>query len=474
MVETRGDWLAEAVWAGEFCAGDFDKTDLVFGTGIRCRGDNVTFVSSGSTLDRLWHCRHNGRQYVSNSLPALLAVAGLSLRDDYDYATPMKTICGGLSAYRRVFATDSSSIHVVYFSNLSYDGEGLVEVRKPDESPDFTSYRDYTSFLLGCAKGLKENLCSPERQTPVATLTSVSSGYDSPAASVIARHAGCKDAVTFLKAASLWRGADSGQTIGHQLGLRVGALDATAAGYPLEETIWSVVGRPGVLNWTLFDYPEPLCCFFTGCHGDKVWARVGPELADVFEIPSVADLGIGEFRLFKGVFHCPVPFWGIRKLGQIRAISALPEMKAWTLGTAYDRPIPRRIAEEAGVSRELFGIRKKNTSSEAFFLWPYSPDAKASFARYVRGRGQYAPSRPTLAFLRFFTHWDSLMHKNITRRLGIRKSLRHFLTLKGSTLLFQWANSVLKERYAKGLGGSGRQEKCVATRGIGTAHAEGT
>ncbi|MDE5832358.1 MAG: hypothetical protein K2H64_05150 [Desulfovibrio sp.] len=33
-------------------------------------------------------------------------------------------------------------------------------------------------------------------------------------------------------------------------------------------------------------------------------------------------------------------------------------MLPWTLGNAYDRPVPRRLAEEAGVPRELFGMRK--------------------------------------------------------------------------------------------------------------------
>jgi hypothetical protein len=33
-------------------------------------------------------------------------------------------------------------------------------------------------------------------------------------------------------------------------------------------------------------------------------------------------------------------------------------MAPWRLGVLYDRPIPRRIAEEAGVPREYFGQKK--------------------------------------------------------------------------------------------------------------------
>lgn len=38
--------------------------------------DHAVFISSGSTLDRLWYAQDSGRCCVSNSLPALLAVAG--------------------------------------------------------------------------------------------------------------------------------------------------------------------------------------------------------------------------------------------------------------------------------------------------------------------------------------------------------------------------------------------------------------
>ena len=87
MVEVGNDWIAEAVWAGNFSDGSFDQTDLVFGSGIRIRGQKVVFVSSGTVFDRLWHTSPGADHYVSNSLPALLAVSGRSLRETI-YITP--------------------------------------------------------------------------------------------------------------------------------------------------------------------------------------------------------------------------------------------------------------------------------------------------------------------------------------------------------------------------------------------------
>ena len=149
-------------------------------------------------------------------------------------------------------------------------------------------------------------------------LTTLSSGYDSTAATAIVSQAGCRKAVTIDQSTSLWRGTDSGEKIAGILGLRCMVSRRRHETYPLEETIWAVGGRPGLLNWALFDYPQPLCCLVTGCHGDKLWERIDEELSDPFAMPSISLLGIGEFRLVKGVFHCPLPYWGMRHLRDIR------------------------------------------------------------------------------------------------------------------------------------------------------------
>src|SRR5438874_2538696 len=75
-VEVRDDWFCEAVWAGEFEDGDFDRTDRIFGSGARMRDDSVTFVSPGSTCDRLHWAEVDGVTWISNSLPCLMKNIG--------------------------------------------------------------------------------------------------------------------------------------------------------------------------------------------------------------------------------------------------------------------------------------------------------------------------------------------------------------------------------------------------------------
>jgi hypothetical protein len=454
MVETSDDWLVEAVWAGEFSEGNFDQTDLVFGTGIRVRGDKVIFVSSGSTLDRLAYCSIDGVWFVSNSLPAMLAVCGRRLSVEHNYAMGLKTIVKGLSDYTRNHPLDTGEFQLAYFNNLVFDGTDVVEQAKPDVYPGCESYSQYLAYLHSTARALGSNANSDSRVHPIGQLSGISSGYDSIAVTIIAREAGCDQTVTIKQSTSLWRGSDSGEVYADHLQMACRSIDRTASSYPNEESIWAVVGRPGVMNWTLMNYTEPLCLFFNGCQGDKVWERSGTDSSDPFKRASVADLGIGEFRLIQGVFQCPVPYWGIRHFAEIKQLSFHEEMAPWTLHGSYDRPIPRRMIEDAGIRRGSFAKRKKNTSTESKFLWPYSKEAQQSFEKFLTRLGMDALPGWKATVIRRLATIDKIFQKNVTTRLGMAKRERFWDRMAGTGLLFQWANEELTKRYADGLNAS--------------------
>ena len=452
VVEVGDGWIAEAVWAGDFQAGDFDQTDLVFGSGIRCRGDRVVFVSSGTTFDRLWRCSHGEKTHVSNSLSALLAVSGLELRDDYpDYSRDVQTICAGLANRISSIPLRGGDATCVYFNNLTYDGNTLAEEPKPDPAPAFCTYEDYYGFLVRTAERLGSNLADLARTRQIVPVSGVSSGYDSCAAAVISRHAGCGRTVTIRDSTSLWRGSDSGEPIARRLGMSCVEYPRTASHYPMEPAIWAGEGHAGIVNWTLFGFPTPLCLFFTGWHGEKMWDRVCHDHPDPFVRRDTGSLSFCEWRLLQGVFQCPVPFWAARHNHQTRAITLSEAMVPWYTNKDYDKPIARRIVEEAGVPRRLFGMLKKNSSHEEAFRWPYSPDARASFAQYRRQRGKDAPSDRLLRTWQLAAHGESLAYMNLFAKLGIRKRFRPWLELDPDASLFTWANGELRALYARGL-----------------------
>ena len=163
MVEIAGDWLIEGVWAGDFGKGDFDQTDLVFGTGIRCREEIATFVSAGSLLDRLVYCENSNGWQVSNSLGALLTCSGQDLRDDYDYSGDLGSICRGLQDYVRFLPTCAGRIGLVYFNNLEWDGRSLRETVKPDSCPALNDFAAYERFLRQTAGSIAENAQASQR-----------------------------------------------------------------------------------------------------------------------------------------------------------------------------------------------------------------------------------------------------------------------------------------------------------------------
>ena len=133
MVETSDDWIVEAVWAGEFHNGDFDRTDLVFGTGIRIRDDVVDFVTSGTTFEQLWYTTQQDVTYVANSLPALLAVADIELLNDYPhYRRDLHSIRRGLYERIKAIPTSGTDVNSVYFNNLRLRMANFAKLRKPD------------------------------------------------------------------------------------------------------------------------------------------------------------------------------------------------------------------------------------------------------------------------------------------------------------------------------------------------------
>jgi hypothetical protein len=117
----------------------------------------------------------------------------------------------------------------------------------------------------------------------------------------------------------------------------------------------------------------------TGFHGDKIWdLHANPNA--VLARGDISGSSLQEFRLNRNFIHIPVPMIGARRHAEITAISRKEEMLPYRLNNHYDRPIPRRLLEESGVSRELFGQEKKAASILFFF----KPELLPPVARQTR------------------------------------------------------------------------------------------
>ena len=109
----------------------------------------------------------------------------------------------------------------------------------------------------------------------------------------------------------------------------------------------------------------PGSLLLTGHHGDGLWDPVEPA-SDCIERKGFSGMGLHEFRLRTDFVTVPVVFIGALRHRDIRAISGSEEMQPFSIGGDYDRPMARRIVEEAGVPRALFGQKKKAVNVNLF------------------------------------------------------------------------------------------------------------
>jgi len=267
-------------------------------------------------------------------------------------------------------------------------------------------------------------------------------------AAVIARHGGCKLAATVRDArAFVLHRSDSGETVARYLGLSCRSYARKQEGYPYEESIWTM-GHCGDLNLTVFDYPDPLCLLFTGFHGDFVWDRAKHDLSQPLVRHDASGSGFTEFRLRMGVFNCPVPFWGIQRVEEIQAVSLASEMAPWTLHDMYDRPIARRVLEEAGVPRGMFAVRKSASSfDDQRFPWPFSPGLREDFAAYLKIHGQRLLSGWEVKLIPWLQFLDYAVMKCIP--IGRELPFSRWIALPSGWLFFRWANNRLVQMYTQ-------------------------
>ncbi len=478
-VEVAPDWFAEAVWAGRYSEAGFDRTDLVFGSGGRLRDGTLTFVSAGTTVDRLQWLQRGETTWISNSMPCLLMAAeGIPDPTFPGYHDAFKSIIRGIREYQREIPTSAGPARLVYLGNLTWDGHTLREVEKPASTRDFGSFEKYRDFLQSSLKRLSENLSAAERRFPYRWLGTISSGYDSLTTAVLAKPLGLDEVISFTEA----RGGepDSGEAAAALLGLRLSLIDRDA---------WQLTSRPEVPFVASDAKGEDV--FFRGAeaklegrvllsgfHGGTAWDRDSEPVTDDIVRGDQSGLSLTEFRLWAGFLHCPIAFAGARQARDISTLSRSAEMRQWDVGGRYSRPISRRIIETAGIPRGTFAVRKR-AASVLFFQHDgfLSPSSLEDLTRWLRGqedewrkRGLVPPTaeRPRKTIQQTGAAIVAPIIQGLARATGNRFRLLNAVGRRLMNIayprplfryLFPWAIARAKERYA-----TGQRRVAVATK----------
>jgi hypothetical protein len=390
LVEVRPNFFIEGVWNGPFQNGDFGETDCVFGTGGIVGEESIRFVTSASTTDYLYYDEDEGHVSVSNSLPLLLAYTRDALDPRCpDYARICESITDGINDYRRDIPTKRGNVRRQMYRNLDVSRDKIVESEKrmPSRFECFEEYRDYLrdNYALIAA-----NARDGARTQALEILSTQSKGYDSTAVNAIASAYGIDKVFTVSKAKSNFYLAhnddgklpdDDGGEICELLGLNYIRINRRAFAEEFDEEylyycalhhnqdanlkeINKHVSKVSLLlNGTLGDMWYTKDCL--GKFGRQV------DLGSDMRAWSLGGRGMAELRMVVGFIQLPLPFIGARRRQDIVNITESSDMDPWRLGNRYDRPIPRRIAEEAGIPRHAFGQSKMG--SVVLFSQPSIP-----------------------------------------------------------------------------------------------------
>lgn len=378
-VETNESAFFEGAWSGDFEDFGFIDSVACCGSGGKLTNNGITFATPTHTCEGLQIIQHEEDIFVSNSLAFVLVKADDSYREDYPfYHHDFYSIIDGLDKYvRNVPTRKNRCVDLFYHCNVHINHD-LSVIEKPKINPPaFSHYDEYVEFLRKSISEIVSNAASSCRIQPYRPLTSVSTGYDSPASSVLARECGCEEAITFVEARSEFPDRnDSGRRIGEKLGLRVRKFDSNSyrtakQNFPEAEFLATGTGGEDVIMLPLEEV-LPGRLFFVGFHG-QAWAKHNKNVSSKIIRGDGTGNSLTEFRLRVGFIQLPVPYLGCTRHPSIHAISNSQEMSPWSFEqkgpfrTGYNRPIPRRLVEEAGIPREWFGQSKKAHTRQMVF-----------------------------------------------------------------------------------------------------------
>jgi hypothetical protein len=400
-IEVWDKFFIEGTWNGPFERGDFAHSDCVFGTGGVLCGDAIVFVTSADTTDYVYYRQTRDGVSVSNSLPLLLA----SLKDCLDpsftgYDRINDSITDGIDRYVRDIPTLQGAVRRLMYRNLYVSAGSIKEVDK-DMPPRFGCYAEYHSYLVENYQRIVENIRDSCRKTRLEICSTQSKGYDTTAVNSIAQKFGIDKVFTVMKGKHPAHFAtndqqvqadDDGTEICHALGLSCIPLDrrAFAKGFEKEYLFYAALHQNQDANLMEMEkHMTGVSILLTGhlgeiWHTDKYYRQRPGYINSELKRGDLAGHGLSELRLVVGFIQLPLIYIGARRREDIFRITESSEMVPWRLDTFYDRPIARRLAEEAGVPRNSFGQVK--VASVVLFpkpCIPYGEELRHEFLEFL-------------------------------------------------------------------------------------------
>lgn len=401
-VETRPDRFVEGAWDGDLMAFDFDKAEHLAGSGGVIRGDEIVFASAFHPMERLFVLQGEDETLVSNSLVFLLEQAGdgLDLEYPHYFFDLLRASRRGVLAPATLRTARGRQVEMHGACRLVVDAKLRLERRPQPLGPPPADFDELFELLSGVTRRIVDNAADSGRRSTFRPVTACSRGFDSTAAAALAKQVGCTEGVTF-KRSGVAKGHpavrlekplvnDSGAECLRALGMEAHEFDRLDVldlpGHPKAEFFLSIVAPTDASTRVMEDRLRG-SIFFSGRHGERYWGVTSRckrrHYAEVDEC-NLNGYAALEFRLRAGFIHYPPLYVRALHGPALYRITHSPEMRPWNLGKGYyERPIARRIAEEAGVPREAFGQVKYGGSDEGSAL---GEESERDFQQFLRSR----------------------------------------------------------------------------------------
>lgn len=366
-VETTDADFVEGAWDGDFAGRRFDQAKVLFGSGGQVDADGWLFATPTHMIAHLFALTFGRRFLISNSLAFLLAQAEDSLnpahaRYYFDFLRCRRRGLRQPPVGYTIPTARRRRIHLFVHTNLLVRPDLSLHLRPKTTGPAPTDFAAYRDLLRTSLRRLLANSADPRRHHRYQPIVALSQGFDSTAVAVLAPD--CRQALTFITPPDAKTPGDNAAPIAAHLGLNLTTFDRHAyrqlPGAPEAEFC---AGMSFGAWAPLAAAEEQLEGTFLlmGNYGDDLWTTATNKVLPDLLVPTdslVEASSVNEFHLRTGFIYCPAPWIGAVHGPAIHRISTSAEMKPWRLGDKYDRPIPRRIAEESGIPRTAFGQHK--------------------------------------------------------------------------------------------------------------------
>lgn len=451
-VRVEDDGFFEGSWVGPPRIAAVADSTCVFGSGMIAAGDELIAVPPSHPLERLYFVDQGDVRIVSNSLVAVLVAGRLELDPDGDYPSIFVPAADGLSSWLIEVPTRvGPPVGAAIFYNLHITpGKPVKRGSRPAERP-FSSFADYRQRLTDALASALANAPSYEM------VVSLSSGYDSTAVAAVAASLGCRRAVTFAQGKPVHGSStldDSGTAAARRLGMSAESFDRLAylrrTDLPEAEFLASGMSGEDVVMSTMERHLSK-SMFMTGSESFRL--KGNPYRPGLYR-GDLSGCSLTEFRLRVDFVHLPLLFFGASEHGSVIDIIESDEMTAYTVAGRYDKPIQRRLAEEAGIPRGTFATLKRRSSATIHRdgLAALAPASAAAVRRIAATEGidPWTWRRPGIGrrhrlLLRIAR--GRRAKRLVSALAHRRRSMIHAEPRLGS-LLFRWAVSVTRSRYA--------------------------